>query len=156
MKAEYDFAKMKVRKKPHAKGSCNCGVVQFQIDVALTDVFVCHCSICRRFTGSAGISVVLVENKDFTWLAGEDSVATWKKPGTQWESWFCRSCGSAVPGRNDLEKMFVPAGALLSGTEHLRVAHHIWVGSKAAWDIIGDDGIQHSEGYRGPKAEDSD
>ncbi len=29
--------------------------------------------------------------------------------------------------------------------ESLRVTHHIWVGSKADWDEIGDDGVQHPE-----------
>ncbi len=36
--------------------------------------------------------------------------------------------------------MFVPAGSLTEGGDALRVAHHIWVGSKAVWDEIGDAG----------------
>ena len=39
-------------------GACNCGAVQFEIDAALSGVFVCHCSICRRSTGSNGIATV--------------------------------------------------------------------------------------------------
>jgi hypothetical protein len=39
--------------------------------------------------------------------------------------------------------MFVPAGTLTDGGEALRVIHHIFVGSKAPWDEIGDDGRQH-------------
>jgi hypothetical protein len=42
--------------------------------------------------------------------------------------------------------MFVPAGSLTQGGESLQVAHHVWVGSKAVWDEIGDAGIQHREG----------
>jgi hypothetical protein len=45
--------------------------------------------------------------------------------------------------------MFVPAGAIVEGADKLRVAHHVWVGSKAAWDEIGDTGKQHPEGFRG-------
>jgi hypothetical protein len=29
------------------------------------------------------------------------------------------------------------------------VAHHVWVGSKAVWDEIGDAGKQHAEQFRG-------
>ncbi|WP_456297716.1 GFA family protein [Gilvimarinus agarilyticus] len=29
------------------KGKCNCGAVSFEIDRALSDIFVCHCSICQ-------------------------------------------------------------------------------------------------------------
>lgn len=131
-----------------ATGSCNCGAIKFEIDIDLTDVFICHCSICRRFTGSGGIAVVLVDNTHFKWLSDDESVAVWKKPGAEWESWFCRNCGSAVPGRNDPEKMFVPVGSLVSGGDNLRIAHHIWVGSKASWETIGDSGTQHLGAYR--------
>ena len=31
-----------------ALGECNCGAVAFEIDTQLTDVFVCHCSICKK------------------------------------------------------------------------------------------------------------
>lgn len=132
-----------------ARGECNCGAVRFEIEGELTGVFVCHCSICRRSTGSNGIAVVLVPNERLRWTRGEEHVAAWAKPNASWETWFCRICGSRVPGRNDPERMFVPAGTLTEGGEGLRVIHHIWVGSKAPWDEIGDSGKQHPEAYRG-------
>ena len=130
-----------------ARGECNCGAVAFEIDAELSHVFVCHCSICRRATGSNGIAVVLMDNKAFRWLRGEDQIASWTKPGTDWHCWFCRVCGSPLPGANDASRTFVPAGLISSGGERLRVAHHIWVGSKAAWDEIGDAGKQHREKF---------
>jgi hypothetical protein len=45
--------------------------------------------------------------------------------------------------------MYVPAGAITQGGDALKVIHHIWVGSKAPWDEIGDAGQQHTEGFRG-------
>jgi hypothetical protein len=45
--------------------------------------------------------------------------------------------------------MFVPAGSLTQGGDALRVAHHIWVNSKAVWDKIADAGKQHAEQFRG-------
>ncbi|RPI12628.1 MAG: GFA family protein [Lysobacterales bacterium] len=131
-----------------ARGECNCRAVQFEIDADLSDVYVCHCSICRRATGSNGIAVVLVPNERLRWITGLEHVATWKKPDGDWEMRFCRICGSPVPGENDPKTMFVPAGSIVSGAESLRVSHHVWVGSKAAWDEIGDSGRQHVEGFR--------
>ena len=52
-----------------------------------------------------------------------------------------------VPGHNDAERMFIPAGTLSEGGEALRVEHHIWVNSRAAWDVIGDNGKRHSEAF---------
>ncbi len=131
-----------------AQGQCNCGAVAFEIDASLSDVFVCHCSICWKYTGSNGIAVVLSDKAVFRWLRGEDQIAHWKKPDADWESWFCRICGSPLPGPNDEARMFVPAGLLTGGDEALRVAHHIWVGSKAGWDEIGDAGKRHAEAFR--------
>jgi hypothetical protein len=130
-----------------ALGECNCGAVAFEIDTGLVDVFVCHCSICRKYTGSNGIAVVVIDNNAFRWLRGEDEIASWKKPGADWQSWFCRVCGSPLPGANNTSQTFVPAGLISEGGEGLRIAHHIWVDSKAVWDEIGDSGKQHREAF---------
>ena len=132
-----------------ARGECNCGAVAFEIDDVIMDVYVCHCSICRRFTGTNGIAVVLVDNSAFRWLRGEDHITAWSKPGADWHGWFCRVCGSPLPGANDPARTFVPAGLIMQGGEQLRVAHHIWVDSRAAWDEIGDKGKQHPEAFKG-------
>jgi hypothetical protein len=128
-----------------ADGECNCGAISFEITADLSDVIVCHCSICRRATGSNGIAVVIVDNNEFEWKTGEELITTWKKPDADWQMWFCRRCGSPVPGVNDESRMFVPAGAIRDGGENLSVTHHIWVGSKAIWDQIGDSGLRHRE-----------
>jgi hypothetical protein len=132
-----------------ASGACNCGAVAFEIIGDLSGVFVCHCSICRRATGSNGIAVVVVDNDAFRWIRGEDHIATWKKPDADWQMWRCSTCGSPVPGINDETRMFVPAGLIRDGGESLKVIHHIWVDSKAAWDEIGDSGKQHREAFQG-------
>lgn len=130
------------------RGECNCGAVSFEIDTDISQVFVCHCSICRKATGSNGIAVVLTETSALSWLRGEDDIATWKKPDADWQTWFCRACGSPLPGTNDESRTFIPAGLITEGGDELRVAHHIWVGSKAAWDEIGDAGQQHDEAFQ--------
>ena len=132
-----------------ARGECNCGAVAFEIDAEISDVYVCHCSICRRSTGSNGIAVVVVDNEMFRWARGEERIETWKKPGVDWQTWFCRDCGSPLPGKNDDERMFIPAGLITEGGDDLRVAHHIFVDSKAAWDEIGDSGKRHPDAFAG-------
>ena len=131
-----------------AYGECNCGAVAFEADAELTDVYMCHCSICRRFTGSNGIAVVLVNKDAFRWVRGEDHIASWSKPGADWHGWFCRACGSPLPGENDPTRLFIPAGLISKGGERLKVVHHVWVDSRAPWDVIGDDGERHREGLK--------
>jgi hypothetical protein len=130
-----------------AVGECSCGGIAFEIKGDLLEVFVCHCSICRRSSGSNGMAVVVIDNDQFRWLRGKDLVASWKKPDTDWQKWFCRICGAPLPGVNDETRMFVPAGLISEGGESLRVKHHIWVDSKAVWDEIGDTGERHREAF---------
>jgi hypothetical protein len=128
-------------------GRCNCGAVEFEIYADATDVFLCHCSICRASTGSGGIAVIIVQTSDFQWLKGQDSITYWSKPGHDWHTNFCKVCGSSLPGKNDESHTYIPVGTLNSGHEKLKVAHHLYVESKASWEVIGDSGIQHPEGY---------
>ena len=132
-----------------AIGECNCGAVAFEITSKISDVFICHCSICRRSTGSNGIAVVVISNSDFRWVRGEKLINTWHKPEHDWKTSFCQNCGSPLPGVNDESRMYVPVGLISEGDENLKVAHHIWVGSKATWDEIGDNGKQHQQAFGG-------
>lgn len=128
-------------------GECNCGEVAFEIISEVSDVYICHCSICRRATGSNGIAVIVINKSDFRWVKGKQQIKTWHKPDHDWQMSFCKNCGSPLPGDNDQGRIFVPAGLVTQGDENLKVAHHIWVDSKANWDEIGDKGKQHKGAF---------
>jgi len=129
------------------KGECNCGSVAYEVNADISDVFICHCSICRRSTGGGGIAVSIVSSKDFQWVVGQEQVCHWPKPGHDWHTYFCKICGSALPGKNDEANLYIPVGTITSGGENLKVAHHLYVDSKAIWEEIGDTGKQHPEGF---------
>ncbi len=131
-----------------AQGQCNCGAVTFEIDTIISDVYICHCSICRNYTGNNGVAVVIVRNEYFRWLKGEELISTWVKPIGDWQSKFCKVCGSSLPVKNDEFSTAIPAGLISKGGESLKVAHHIWIESKAVWDEIGDSGKQHLESFK--------
>ena len=130
-----------------AQGQCNCGAVAFEIDAPISDVYICHCSICRKYTGNNGVAVVIVRNEKFRWMRGEEQISTWIKPVGDWQAKFCTICGSSLPVKNDESSIAIPAGSITKGGESLRVVHHIWIGSKAVWDEIGDSGKQHLESF---------
>jgi hypothetical protein len=127
------------------KGQCNCGCVTFEADCTVEDVYVCHCSLCARATGSAGIAVTVVPMEQFVWTCNTDSITSWSMPGHDWHSHFCKVCGSPVPGADSATTMYIPVALLISGAEHLKVAHHIYVESRQPWVEIGDNGVQHAE-----------
>ncbi len=130
------------------KGKCNCETVVFELSCDASDVYFCHCSICRKSTGVNGIAVVVVKKSEFQWIKGKQNIQTWDKPGHDWQTSFCKTCGSTLPGPNDDSRMYVPAGLLVEGDKKLKVAHHIWVDSKANWDEIGDNGKRHPKAFK--------
>ena len=118
------------------KGSCNCGAVAFQVKVKLEDVYICHCSICRKSTGSGGIAVSVVANEDFAWCAGQSNIKTWHKPGHDWETSFCINCGSPLPGKNDESSIYIPVSLLNTGAAQLKIKKHLFLDSKAPWEEV--------------------
>lgn len=119
-----------------AQGSCNCGNVKFQVAVEITDVYICHCSICRKSTGCGGIAVALVNNNDFIWASGRQLVKTWHKPNHDWQTSFCSNCGSTMPGKNDENTTYIPVSLLDCGYEKLKVKRHLFLDSKASWEEV--------------------
>ena len=124
-----------------ATGGCLCGAIRYELHGRLPPVGMCHCSLCRRASGSRSNAVLNVRAERFVWLAGEDHMGEYRTP-TGWGSFFCKTCGSPTPHRlSNGERVLIPAGTL-DADPGPRVAGHIFVGSKASWDIIGDDAPQ--------------
>lgn len=117
-----------------AKGQCNCGAVVFETEDILRDVYICHCSICRRATGSTGIAVSIVAKRTFRWLTGEQHIRHWRKPDHDWHNAFCEICGSPLPAENDETHMYIPVSALTSGDNTLNNLVHLHTESAAPWD----------------------
>ncbi|MCW8090409.1 GFA family protein [Alteromonas sp. ASW11-130] len=105
------------------QGSCNCGRVKFHCSTNIRDVYICHCSICRKSTGSAGIAVSIILNDDFKWIQGKELITTWEKPGHDWQTSFCSRCGSPLPGQNDDIRTYIPVSLLDTGAVKLKIKH---------------------------------
>ena len=96
------------------RGSCLCGRVQFEVSGPFDRFHLCHCSQCRRSTGSAHAANLFTEPERLRWLAGEDLVQRFvpDEAGMISKS-FCRHCGSLVPYTSlKSGRLIVPAGSL--------------------------------------------
>lgn len=135
------------------KGSCHCGSVAFEITGKIGPVGQCHCSKCRKVSGTDGNAVFYTAFDSFRWVNGEDKIQRYDVPGENgWGSSFCGKCGSPCPHTNNDKKIyFVPAGLLDDDIEHKGYAAHIFVGSKASWVEITDTAPQYAEGFGSEK-----
>jgi len=129
-------------------GSCLCGAVRFTVSGRPPPVGMCHCSKCRKVSGTGSNAVLSVREERLTWVSGQDKLRIFTLP-TGWGPTFCGVCGCPAPQLLD-GRYLVPAGSL-DDDPGPRVSGHIFVGSKASWDVIGDEGVQFDEGPDPPR-----
>ena len=120
-------------------GRCLCGSVRFEIDVPLGAVVYCHCSMCRRASGTAFATNASIRTEGFRIVAGEEVIAERESSPNSFRA-FCSKCGSPLYGRNSVYPQMrrVRLGTL-EDDPGVRPSAHVWVGSKAAWYEIKDD-----------------
>lgn len=129
------------------RGSCLCGAVAFEIDGKFGPAGQCHCSKCRKVSGTDGNAVFYAAAANLRWVTGEGERLQFESAGG-WAPWRCRRCGSPVPHTDPAGKIwFVPAGLLDDDPGFRGYAAHIFVGSKAPWVEITDGAPQFAEGF---------
>lgn len=115
-------------------GQCLCGVVKFHISGEFESFFLCHCSRCRKDSGSAHSANLFSSTAKITWVSGEANIKTFHLPGTRHMKSFCSDCGSALPiSQPEVGLLAVPAGSLDTPIDILPNAH-ICCSSRANWD----------------------
>ena len=117
-------------------GTCLCGSVQFAVKQPYSAFRYCHCSRCRKASGSAHAANLLVPSANFEWRRGESSVKRFDLPGAQrFAVWFCPECGTRMPHKvKSRDEYLVPAGSL-DADPGLRPENNIFWASRASWYV---------------------
>ena len=124
------------------RGSCLCGAVKFEITRASGPFELCHCSRCRKVTGSAFLPGLQVQRGDFKFIQGRELINTYEAPIREappaYRTCFCSRCGSPVPDPNTVAPSLEVAAGLLEDDPGLRPERHIFVEVKSQWFPIQD------------------
>ncbi|WP_206483918.1 GFA family protein [Thalassotalea sp. G2M2-11] len=116
------------------KGSCLCAKVTYQIDPPFQVFQYCHCSRCRKFTGSAHAANIFVEPDKLTWLSGQEYLGRYEPEDTKYfATCFCKSCGSSLPWLAKQGKTYVIPAGTLDEDPKIRPQQNIFWQSKACW-----------------------
>lgn len=126
-------------------GSCLCGKVKVEVADDFAFLGNCHCSQCRKFTGSDYSSVGGVTPDKFKIIAGEKYITLYPKT-TETELGFCSCCGSSLFSHKLKTGMYNIRLGILDEAPTEHPSFHIFVDSKAPWHEITDSLKQFKEG----------
>jgi hypothetical protein len=126
--------------------ACLCGGVRIEVSGKIGPVAYCHCSQCRKASGSAFAANADVRRKYWKFLSGEDLIREFESSPGAFRA-FCGRCGSPLYKRRagDPEVLRIRLG-IVDGDPERRSLAHVWVGSKAPWFEIADDLPQFEAG----------
>ena len=77
----------------------------------------------------------------FRLLQGEELIRIYRPPGASSVKAFCSNCGSGLFGNRWPEGDEISVRLSALDTDAVALDDHTWVGSKASWDQLPDDGL---------------
>lgn len=118
-------------------GSCLCGAVTYEAQGDPQRFFYCHCSRCRKASGSAHAANIFLQPGTLRFLSGEDRISRFKVPeAVRFQNHFCATCGARLP-RQAGDTVVIPAGFLNTDAPMAPQAR-IFMNSRASWSCSGD------------------
>jgi len=116
------------------RGGCLCGAVRYEVAGEPKRFYFCHCSRCRKATGTGHASNLFLQPAALKWLVGEEHVASFKVPEAQrFVNTFCATCGGRLPRQAaGSDMVMVPAGSL-DDDAPIRPQANIFADSRASW-----------------------
>ena len=76
-------------------GGCLCGSVRFELTARPSDVYHCHCSMCRKCQGALYPTYAMVPRAGFRLLQGGDVLSRYDSTPSLHRR-FCATCGAHV------------------------------------------------------------
>jgi hypothetical protein len=120
------------------EGSCLCKRIRYRVTGELGEFGYCHCTSCRKASGSAHAANAPVDRADFQLLAGAESLREYESSPGKLRA-FCTNCGSPIYAylRATPALLRLRLGSLDTPfTKQPRA--HTWVSDKAPWEPIAD------------------
>ena len=96
-------------------GGCQCGSVRYEISAEPLNLYACHCSQCRKQSGSSFGMSLIVPADSLKLTSGTPK--SWKRSSAQNSEvicWFCPDCGSRLyhQSSNWPDELSVKAGTV--------------------------------------------
>lgn len=118
------------------EGSCLCGKVTYTLSGQPQVMYYCHCSMCRKASGSSFATNMLARAEDFVIVTGHSFLKAYESSPDEYRH-FCSECGSPIYGVAAVRPGIVSIRCgSVDGDPGLRPSSHIYTASKAPWIAI--------------------
>lgn len=121
------------------KGSCLCEGIQYEYNLALTEVAICHCNQCKRAQGTPFVTNAPIQFDALKFVTGESLLKDYFSSPNK-RRVFCSRCGSPLfsqlTDHPHLARLRV--GTITQGTIP-PPGYQIFCESQADWFNLGDD-----------------
>ena len=128
------------------KGGCLCGAVKYEVTGEPKRFYHCHCSRCRKATGTGHASNLFLQPGTLIWVSGEEQIRAFKIPEAQrFTNSFCAVCGGRVPRQaKGTDMVMIPAGSL-DDEIPIKPQARIFSASRAGWSCADGDVLIYPE-----------
>jgi hypothetical protein len=115
-------------------GRCLCGGVRFEVDADTQRMRFCHCTSCKKLSGSGGTANVRVRSNEIRILDGRELLTTYQ-PSEGSAKTFCSRCGSNMFGGGWPDSEFCSVRVTTLDEQPQPVdTQHLFVESVASWE----------------------
>jgi hypothetical protein len=116
--------------------------VRYEVTQPFVRAGYCHCSRCRKLTGTPAALNGRLAREGFRLVSGEELLSVYEPPGSDLAAVFCATCGSTL-FRGQWPNG--PAIGIRLGTvdddPQIRPQYHMFVDSRPAWEELPEDNL---------------
>ena len=118
--------------------SCFCGSVRFEASLTSYNMSVCHCSMCRKLTGSTGFASL--EFKDDITYISRENLGTYDSSSNATRG-FCKKCGTSLFDHyKPMNAYFVPPAIIENlSDEKIKFVEEIYYDNKPCYYTFAND-----------------
>lgn len=117
-------------------GSCLCGKVTLSVAGGIDAIIHCHCSKCRKSSGTAYATNGFIKTAGLVIHTGQDQIGCYATAVDK-RRYFCQICASPLYSSNDQspDRLRLRLGILDSDIVERPLSHN-FVSSRANWDDL--------------------
>lgn len=130
------------------EGGCFCGAVRYRVEGEPRCVTHCHCLDCRKTSGSAFLTWIELERRQYELTRGTPRRLAYESRVVRS---FCGACGTPLTYERVKEphNIDVTLGSL-DDPESFQPRSHVWTDRQLSWADVGRDLPHHARGRPAP------